>query len=221
MGSVPALLRTCTTADGLALEAELSVADGGRGDDDRGSRATAAVLLCHPHPQYGGTMRAGIIGALFEALPHAGATVLRFNFRGVEGSQGAHDHGTGELLDVLAALDTLVDEVDPALPVIVAGWSFGGDMALGTYDDRIAAWLAFAPPLRLAEHQAVARDTRPKLLVLGQHDEFRDPADIVAETEHWENTEVDVISGASHFFVGRYDRVVEIALGYVERITSA
>ena len=62
---------------------------------------------------------------------------------------------------------------------------------------------------------ARARDDRAKLLVLAQHDEFRDPADVVAETEHWENTEVDVVSGASHFFVGRYDRVVELALGFV------
>ena len=219
MGPMSVLARTCATADGLALEAELRPADGGR-SDDRVGRATAAVLLCHPHPQYGGTMRAGIIGSLFEALPHAGATVLRFNFRGVEGSEGTHDHGNAELLDVLAALDTLVDEVDPALPVVVAGWSFGGDMALATYDDRVAAWLAFAPPLRLADHQAVARDDRPKLLVLGQHDEFRDPADIVAETEHWQNTEVDVISGASHFFVGRYDRVVELALDFVAHVTA-
>jgi len=218
MGSMPVVPRTCTTADGLALEAELATVGPGRGD--RPDRATSAVLLCHPHPQYGGTMRSGIIGSLFEALPRAGSAVLRFNFRGVEGSQGTHDQGTAELLDVLAALDTLVAEVDPAVPVIVAGWSFGGDMALGTYDDRIAAWLAFAPPLRLADHQAVARDDRPKLLVLAQHDEFRDPADVVAETEHWENTEVDVVSGASHFFVGRYDRVVEIALDYLARITD-
>jgi len=219
MGPMSALPRTCTTADGLVLEAELGPADRGRGDDG-GRRATAAVLLCHPHPQYGGTMRAGIIGSLFEALPHAGATVLRFNFRGVEGSEGTHDQGNAELLDVLAALDALVEEVDPALPVIVAGWSFGADMALATYDDRVAAWLAFAPPLRLADHQAVARDDRPKLLVLGQHDEFRDPADIVAETEHWQNTEVDVISGASHFFVGRYERVVELALDFVAHVTA-
>jgi uncharacterized protein len=209
------LARTCTTADGLTLEAELAVADAGRSDD---GTAAAAVLLCHPHPQYGGTMRSGIIGSLFESLPHAGATTLRFNFRGVEGSQGNHDGGSGELLDVAAALDTLTDDVDPAVPIIVAGWSFGGDMALATYDDRVTAWLAFAPPLRLADHHAVARDDRAKMLVLAQHDEFRDPADVVAETEHWENTEVNVVSGASHFFVGRYDRVVELALGFVARV---
>lgn len=217
MGCMSARLRTCSTADGLLLEAELAPADTGRA---RAGSATAAVLLCHPHPQYGGTMRSGIIGSLFESLPHAGATTLRFNFRGVEGSQGAHDGGAGELLDVLGALDALTAEIDPGIPIVLAGWSFGGDMALATYDDRVTAWLAFAPPLRLADHQAVARDDRAKLLVLAQHDEFRDPADVVAETEHWENTEVDIVPGASHFFVGRYDRVVEIALDFLARVTA-
>ena len=87
---------TLATSDGVSLEAERAVPDGT-------SRAT--VVLCHPHPQYGGTMRSIVIGALFDALPDAGFTVLRFNFRGVERSTGAHDEGRAELLDVQAAVD--------------------------------------------------------------------------------------------------------------------
>lgn len=205
--------RSLHTADGLRLEAELAPSDA--------TMPHAAVVLCHPHPQYGGTMRSGVIGSLFEAFPHAGVTCLRFNFRGVEGSEGEHDGGRAELLDVQTALDALAGEVGPGVPLIVAGWSFGGDMALGTFDDRIAAWLAIAPPLRLADPQAAGRAERPKLLVLAQHDEFRDPADIVEETKSWRATEIDVVAGASHFFVGRYDRVVELALQFVERVASS
>ena len=100
------------------------------------------------------------------------------------------------------------------VPLVLAGWSFGADMALATVEDRIAGWLAIAPPLRFAGatgYDAVAHDPRPKLLVLGQHDEFRDPASVVEETEPWASTEIEVIAGASHFFVGRTDRVVEAA----------
>ena len=50
-------------------------------------------------------MRSIVIGALFDALPAAGFTCLRFNFRGVERSTGTHDDGRGELLDVQAAVD--------------------------------------------------------------------------------------------------------------------
>jgi len=209
---VPVQPVTLSTADGLALEGELAT-------PSRQSRA--AVVLCHPHPQFGGTMRSIVIGALFEALPHSGFTCLRFNFRGVERSGGTHDDGVGELLDVQAAVAAMVDARAADEPVVLAGWSFGADMTLATHDPVLAGWLAIAPPLRFAgDFSAVAHDVRPKQLVLGQHDEFRDPASVVEATAEWANTEIDVIAGASHFFVGRTDRVVDAAQTFVERVVS-
>ena len=63
-------------------------------------RPRAGVVLCHPHPQYGGTMRSLVVSALFEALPVAGYSVLRFNFRGVERSTGEYGGGVREPADV-------------------------------------------------------------------------------------------------------------------------
>jgi uncharacterized protein len=200
-----------TTADDVSLEAEVT--------DSEGPRAATAVL-CHPHPQYGGTMRSIVISALFDALPAAGVTCLRFNFRGVERSTGTHDDGRGELLDVRSALETAAT-LAASEPLLLAGWSFGADMTLATHDPRLAGWLAIAPPLRFAaEFGAVATDARPKQLVLGQHDEFRDPASVVAATEEWNATDIEVIPGASHFFVGRTDRVVDAARAFVERVVT-
>src|SRR5438477_8683618 len=101
------------TADGLALEAEWSVPDDAR----------ASVVLCHPHPQYGGTMRSIVISALFDELPAAGFTCLRFNFRGVERSTGTHDEGRGELLDVRAAIDAAADARTDDEQLLLVGWS--------------------------------------------------------------------------------------------------
>jgi uncharacterized protein len=205
--------RVCHTSDGLALEAELAVARG---------PVRAAAVLCHPHPQYGGTMRSIVISALFEALPEAGVTCLRFNFRGVERSAGVHDEGRGELLDVRAAIATLAGDVDPAVPLVLAGWSFGADMALATIDNRVAAWLAIAPPLRMApDFSAVAADPRSKLLVLAEHDEFRDPQSVVDETAAWTATSTEIVGGASHFFVGRTERVVQLATAYFDQIAGS
>jgi alpha/beta superfamily hydrolase len=210
---MPPVSRSLSTADGLTLQAELAIPDGA---------PRAAAVLCHPHPQYGGTMRSIVIGALFEALPAAGVTCLRFNFRGVEQSTGIHDHGRGELLDVEAAVAAMAAEIPAAVPLVLAGWSFGADMALSTVDDRLAGWLAIAPPLRFAADLGpVAADPRPKQLVLGQHDEFRDPASVVEATEDWVATEIEVIAGASHFFVGRTDRVVSAAQSFVDRVVRA
>src|SRR5438552_3863528 len=73
MALMPLLPLTLATRDGVALEAEQATPEGA---------SRASVVLCHPHPQYGGTMRSIVISALFDALPAAGFTCLRFNFRG-------------------------------------------------------------------------------------------------------------------------------------------
>ncbi|HEY3670419.1 MAG TPA: alpha/beta family hydrolase [Acidimicrobiia bacterium] len=207
---------TLATADGVSLEAERAAPDGSSGS------SRASVVLCHPHPQFGGTMRSIVIGALFDALPDAGFTVLRFNFRGVERSTGTHDDGGAELLDVQAAVDAAADARGAGEPLLLAGWSFGADMTLATHDARLAAWIGIAPPLRFrTDFDAVAHDARPKLLILGQHDEFREPASVVEATDDWHATELDVIAGASHFFVGRTERVVDAVRAFVERVVAA
>jgi uncharacterized protein len=203
--------RVITTSDGLALEAELATPTDGP--------PRSAMVLCHPHPQHGGTMRSIVIGALFEALPRVGVTCLRFNFRGVEGSAGSYGDGHGERLDAQAAVAALAAEA--GLPVVLTGWSFGADVALTIVDDAVGAWLAIAPPLRIfPEFGAVARDRRRKLLALAEHDEFREPSWVMAETATWAATQTTVVKGASHFFVGRTDRLVEVALAYVDELVK-
>ena len=98
--------------DGVSLEGELT---------DTVDAPPIAVVLCHPHPQYGGSMRSIVISVLFEDLPAAGYPCLRFNFRGVEGSSGAYSEGIGESLDVVAALTTMVQTV-PGVPIVLVGW---------------------------------------------------------------------------------------------------
>jgi alpha/beta superfamily hydrolase len=192
-----------TTYDGLRLEAELAPAAG---------VTVAAAVLCHPHPQYGGTMRSIVVSALFEALPAAGITCLRFNFRGVEFSEGSHNGGRGEREDVGAAVSTLDADIPPQLPLWLVGWSFGADMALGVHDARLAGWVAIAPPLHYGDTIGdVGADPRCKRLVLAEHDEFQAPEAVREKTAEWTNTVIDVVGGASHFFVGRTDRVVELA----------
>ena len=196
--------RVLYTADDCVLEAQYAPARSG-------ARARAALVLCHPHPRYGGTMRSIVVSALFEAMPDRGYDCLRFNFRGVERSTGEHTGGAAEVLDVVAAIDEVATSV-PNLPVVLVGWSFGGDMALSVPDPRVSAWVAIAAPLRFGDaFGAVADDDRPKHLVLAEHDEIRHPDEIRAVVASWHRTTIDVVTGASHFFVGRTDRVVEIA----------
>jgi alpha/beta superfamily hydrolase len=200
---------TLVASDGVELEAELAPAVG----DTR-----AGMVLCHPHPQYGGTMRSIVISALFRAMPAVGVRCLRFNFRGVEASGGVFDGGTGERLDALAAVAALAPTLPDHAPLVVAGWSFGADVALSVDDPAIAAWIAIALPLHFASLGAVPGDARPKLIVLAEHDEVRDPTAVAATVASWAATEVAIVPGASHFFVGRTDRLVELATAFVDRV---
>jgi alpha/beta superfamily hydrolase len=175
----------------------------------------ATVVLCHPHPQYGGTMRSIVVSALFEALPAAGYACLRFNFRGVEDSTGTYSEGKLEVDDARAAVDTAAAD-RYARPLVLAGWSFGADMALSVDDGRVDGWLGIAAPLRFRDNfDTVAHDARPKHLVLAQHDEFRSPAEVQADVAAWTATTTEVVPGASHFFIGRTDRVVAATVQFV------
>jgi alpha/beta superfamily hydrolase len=193
------------TADGVTLEAEYAPPAG----DGRGT-----VVLCHPHPQYGGTMRSVVVSALFEQLPGAGYGCIRFNFRGVEGSAGTHAGGALETEDVRAALEHAAG-LRLAGPIVLAGWSFGADMALSVADPRLGGWIGIAPPLRFGAFDAVAQDPRPKHLVLAQHDEFRDPSDVQAQIKSWTRATTEVVPGASHFFIGRIEQVVSATVTFL------
>lgn len=184
------------TADGLALEAEMRAPE----------HATASVVLAHPHPLHGGSMRSVVTSELFRLLPGSGIVVLRFNFRGVEGSEGSHGGGVDEALDLVAALDALEAAGAPA-PLGVVGWSFGGDVSLSVVDERIDGWVPVAPTLRVLPPEALlaARDPRPKHLIVPEHDQFRPPAAATEATTGWLNTTIDTVAGADHFLLGRTD----------------
>jgi alpha/beta superfamily hydrolase len=83
-----------------------------------------AALVCHPHPQHGGTMHNKVVYRMARGSRKAGAVVLRFNYRGVNLSEGAYDNGVGEVDDAAAAL-ALLRARYPALPFVLEGFSFG------------------------------------------------------------------------------------------------
>ena len=91
--------------------------------------ASEAALVCHPHPQHGGTMHNKVVYRIARGLRATGAVVLRFNYRGVNLSEGVYDDGEGELEDARVALDYLRGRY-PTLPFTLAGFSFGSRIAL-------------------------------------------------------------------------------------------
>ncbi|MCX7621756.1 MAG: hypothetical protein N2037_13040 [Acidimicrobiales bacterium] len=198
-----------TTRDDVTLEAETTLPDA----------PWVSVVLAHPHPLYGGSMRSLVISELFRLLPQWGLAAVRFNFRGVEGSGGQHGGGRAERLDVEAAIEATAATV-PGSPIVLAGWSFGADVAATVLDPRISGWFLIAPPLRVLPDEAfvAASDPRPKHLCVPERDEFNPPPSARARTAGWVNTEVEVVPGADHFLVGRTDAVAASLMAFAEAI---
>ena len=86
------------------------------------------ALICHPNPVKGGTMLNKVVSTLQRTARDAGYVTLRFNYRGVGASAGAHDMNTGEVDDAEAALNWLKAEY-PGVALTLLGFSFGGFVA--------------------------------------------------------------------------------------------
>src|SRR4029079_11736482 len=82
-------------------------------------RVRAAVVLAHPHTEYGGTMHTKVVYQAAKALSRIGCAVLRFNFRGAGTSDGRFSNGPGEMADFRAGLD-FMSERYPDAPVWTA-----------------------------------------------------------------------------------------------------
>lgn len=177
--------------------------------------ATRAVVLCHPHPVYGGTMHNAIVVTLAKHLGGKLAT-LRFNFRGVEGSSGCYEEGEGEVHDVLAALQHMRKRL-PQARISVAGYSFGSWVALRaawcTSDiDRVAL---IAPAMRVLDYSRQARPAPcPCQIVVGDDDQFVG-VDQAHDLGRALGAQVHVIEAADHFFVRQRRTVANTVAPFV------
>jgi alpha/beta superfamily hydrolase len=160
------------------------------------------ALVCHPHPLYGGTLHNKVVHRVASTLHALGAAVLRFNFRGVGKSAGAHDEGEGELEDARVALEFLRGRY-PRARRWLAGFSFGSWIAsrLAAQERDIEQLILVAPPVTRAGFDVLRRATVPKLVLQGSADEVCPPAQLAAEFPGWaEPKHLVMIEGAGHFF---------------------
>ncbi len=170
----------------------------------KGAGPFPAVIICHPHPLYGGDMDNNVVHSLSETLTQASFVSFRFNFRGVGGSQGEFGQGIGEQEDVEAALAFIgaVKEVDSDRIGLV-GYSAGAGFAfpVGVKDAQIKALAAVSPAFDMFDFGFLKDCHKPKLLVLGSKDKFTATSEFLGFCQTLPNPkECEIIEGADHFW---------------------
>lgn len=159
------------------------------------------AIICHPHPQGGGTMDNKVVQTIARAFLQLGMRAVRFNFRGVGASQGAWDDGRGEIDDVLAVIAA---QRERELPLMLAGFSFGAFIAAAAADrlataDKPSRLVLVGPSTEKQQLPSVP----PETVVI--HGEVDDVVPLHA-TLAWArplSLPVMVLPGVGHFFHGQ------------------
>ena len=160
-----------------------------------------AVVL-HPHPQYGGDMHNHVVTTACAVLADRGATTLRFNFRGTGRSTGSHHGGRGEQDDALAAV-AFARETAPGTPLVLAGYSFGAQVAAAVCRRAGASRLLLISPPMAYGGIATLPARVPVLAICGDRDPVC-PADRLRALEGT-GVRVGIVPGVDHGWFGGLD----------------
>jgi hypothetical protein len=193
--------------------------------------AERAVVLCHPHPLYGGTMHSAVVVAIARLLADKGGervATLRFNYRGVGASEGRYGEGLGEVMDARAALRALAARA-PRAKVTMCGYSFGTWVGLraAAIEGNVERVALIAPAVRIfsfvredgakfgAPERPIDEVSASRLAIyLGDEDEFcgvqeaRDLADKLGAS-------LRVFPGSDHFFLSSRRKLAEAVMPFL------
>ena len=178
-----------------------------------------AVVVCHPHPEYGGNMHNNIVTGITHTLSKQGFITLRFNFRGVGDSEGSYGGGVEEIKDVTGVIDFLsgVDHLETN-GIFLVGYSFGAMVGLqvAAEDNRITGWVGISPPVAMYDFSYLKESSKPKLLLFGDSD-FACPKEGIEKLFNslLEPKSMSIIPGADHFFWGKEETIAEHVLNFL------
>ncbi len=185
---------------GMAVEGVLSL-------PERRTSDPGIVVTCHPHPVLGGDMDNRVVVEVCRAVDEYGLASLRFNFRGVKGSEGRFSNGPGERDDLVAAVGAM--RRWPGVNggrVAVAGYSFGAGVAIAAIGRlrAVRSFAAIAPPVSSVRSLADSKMNRATLFVAGSHDRIAAPLELQRQLDRIKGpVSFAELPGADHSLAGR------------------
>ncbi|MDA3789492.1 MAG: alpha/beta hydrolase [Desulfobacula sp.] len=182
----------------------------------RKNTSQKAVIICHPHPLYGGNMDNPVVMTIADSFFEKGFTTMRFNFRGTCNSTGMFDNGNGEQNDIRAAMSWLME--NGYQKICLAGYSFGARMnaLVVSKGCKIEDHIMVSPPVGFMSFDDIKKMPSAGLIVTGANDEIA-PKDQIQE--HINRCQIDpkyeIIKDCDHFYSGCLGKLKAILIDYL------
>ena len=179
------------------------------------------VIVCHPHPLMQGTMNNKVVHTCCRAFRDLGVKTVRFNFRGVEKSEGSYAEGIGETDDLFAVIEWC-KSLNPNAHFYLAGFSFGSFVATNAAQQfaqkgfELDGLIAVAPPVpRMGFANLLPLSVRT-LVVMGEEDEVVEPVSVydwcAQDPEH---IQLEKVADTTHFFHGKLTQLKSLVTDFI------
>lgn len=182
------------------------------------------IILCHPHPLYGGDMYNPIIETAAHVAWEEGFSTLRFNFRGVGESGGTYSDGIGEMEDVKAAMDYLFSKIKNTNQfLLILGYSFGvrASFPVAVNDERVKGLIAIAPAIEFDDLEYLKGCKKEKLFISGDEDSYCPPSKIRNLFERLDEPKhLFILPGIDHFFFSQHQSIIQPLQNFLRKIKS-
>lgn len=181
-------------------------------------RRLPGVLITHPHPDYGGSMRNNVVSAIFSEFCNKNITCLRFNFSGVGNSEKIGSNQNDRISEVKTCIDFLINEKNIE-EIIICGYSYGAAVGCSTinYSDKVKGFIAISFPFDFMgkKYKKLSKSDKPKYFIQGDQDNVASFRNFKDHYEKYkEPKEFVIIEGANHFYWGFEREITENVLKF-------
>ncbi len=178
----------------------------------RAQSKKAGVIICHPHPLYGGNMYNNVVSAIEDGYAAQGFSTLIFNFRGVGNSQGEYDEGEGEVRDATAGCRYLAKHLDDDARITLAGYSFGAWIISRSAleIDRFDSLFLVSFPCLIYKYEHLKNFNKEIIIVGGTYDDIAPMDDLYELYQSLPTPDKHLkVINTTHFYAGKEVELID------------